>query len=77
VKLDAGTLRELSVSAGGLVKTLAMVWTSSKSYNTAKRMVSHTHMLPLFWLKAMREMGEYKHGPIAVDPQARSGGFRG
>ena len=45
VKLDAGTLRELSVSAGGLVKTLAMVWTSSKSYNTAKRMVSDTHML--------------------------------
>ncbi len=45
VKLDAGTLRELSVSAGGLVKTLAMVWTSSKSYNTAKRMVRHTHIL--------------------------------
>ena len=40
VKLDAGTLRELSVAAGGLVKTLAMVWTSSKSYNTPRRMVS-------------------------------------
>ena len=77
VKLDAGTLRELSVSAGGLVKTLAMVWTSSKAYNTAKRMVSHTHMLPLLWLKAVRKMGGYQRSCIAVVPQARGGGFRG
>jgi Dynein heavy chain, N-terminal region 1 len=38
-KLGNGTLKDLSVVVPGLVRTLAMVWSSSKSYNSAVRMV--------------------------------------
>ena len=70
-KLHSGSLRELCIAVPGLVKTLAMVWSSSKSYNVPARMVSVLLYFSLFlrldgnyclcWCKVTAECLRFGH----------------